>query len=100
MKTISSFIVVLLGLGFSAFGDDAAAKRKAEAAERKAEAAERKAKAVRDAEVKSLKQEVRVLQSQKLPRPGNTVRSPPRSEPSRTLFALKSDSKDELSPAV
>jgi hypothetical protein len=65
MKTISSPIVVLLALGFSAIGDDAAAKRKAEAVERKAVSAERKAKAVRDAEVKSLKQEVRVLQSQK-----------------------------------
>ena len=65
MKTISSFIAVLLALGISAVGDDAAAKRKAEAAERKAEVAERKAKAVRDAEVKSLKQEVQALQSQK-----------------------------------
>ncbi len=58
MKTISSIIVVMLGLGFSAFGDDAAAKRKAEAAERKA-------KAVRVAEVKNLKQEIRALESQK-----------------------------------
>lgn len=58
MKLLIPSVVAVLALGVSVYGDDAADARKAAAAERKAEA-------VRKAEVKSLKQEVQALQSQK-----------------------------------
>ena len=58
MKLFLPSIVAMITLGVSAYGDDAADARKAAAAERKAET-------VRKAEVKSLKQEVQALQSQK-----------------------------------
>jgi hypothetical protein len=58
MKLLIPLVVAVLALGVSAYGDDAADARKAAAAERKAET-------VRKAEVKSLKQEVQALQSQK-----------------------------------
>lgn len=72
MKLFIPSIVAVLALNVSGFANDAAAQRKAAEAERKAAAAERKvaeaerkAEAVRKAEIKSLKQEVQALQSQK-----------------------------------
>ena len=58
MKLLIPSIVAVLALNISVFANDAAAQRKAAEAERKAEA-------VRKAEIKSLKQEVQALQSQK-----------------------------------
>jgi len=58
MKLLTPSVVAMIALGAPVHGDDAAAARKAAAAERKAEA-------VRQAEVKSLKQEVQALRSQK-----------------------------------
>ncbi len=58
MKLGIPSLIAVLALCVSVYGDDTAAARKAAAAERKAEA-------VRKAEVKSLKQEVQALQSQK-----------------------------------
>jgi AMMECR1 domain-containing protein len=58
MKLIIPSVLVAFALGGSACGNDAVAARKAAAAERKAET-------VRKAEIKSLKQEVQALQSQK-----------------------------------
>lgn len=58
MKLLIPSVVAMIALGAPVYGDDASAARKAAAAERKAEA-------VRKAEVKSLKQEVQALRSQK-----------------------------------
>jgi len=65
MKLIIPSVLVAFALGGSAYGNDAVAARKAAEADRKAAAAERKAETVRKAEIKSLKQEVHALQSQK-----------------------------------
>jgi hypothetical protein len=72
MKLIIPSLIAVLALSSSVHANDgvaqrkaAEAERKAAAAERKAADAERKAKAVRQAEIKSLKQEVQALQAQK-----------------------------------
>ena len=72
MKLPIPSLLAVLALSFPVYANDAATQRKAAEAEREAAAAarkaadaERKAEAVRKAEIKSLKQEVRALQSQK-----------------------------------